>query len=192
MEKHIKFKFNFEKVKNLLLILGQEVDGLDTLKIVKLLYLIDKKHLLKYGEIITGDEYYKLEYGPVPTTTYDLLRDIRDNRNMAYPELSSLLKKIFKPLTNSPVTVFCAESNPDLEVFSQNEINTIYSIIAEFGKCSGGNLIDITHKDAAWNEGIGNNPIDFRLFFSGESYSPAVLQKMEDEQENRDFLDQLK
>lgn len=41
----------------------------------KLMYFSDKTSLEKYGRFISGDDYYALEWGPVPTHTYDLLKE---------------------------------------------------------------------------------------------------------------------
>ena len=45
----------------------------DKIKIIKLIYLADKYHLVRYGRTITNDDYYAMEYGPVGSTVKDVL-----------------------------------------------------------------------------------------------------------------------
>lgn len=53
-------------------ILGR-IGKANKLKLVKLLYLADKCHLVRYGRTITGDEYWAMDYGPVGSTAKDIL-----------------------------------------------------------------------------------------------------------------------
>jgi uncharacterized phage-associated protein len=43
--------------------------------ILKTFFLADKTHLNKYGRPITFDNYYAMRAGPVPSLTYDLLKE---------------------------------------------------------------------------------------------------------------------
>ena len=54
-------------------------------RIVKLLYFADKLHLERYGRFITGDRYIAMEYGPVPSNVYDMLKAAR-NVNQIVPD----------------------------------------------------------------------------------------------------------
>ena len=49
------------------------LNNADKLKLVKLLYFADKYHLLKYGRQISGDSYFALPYGPIPSGALDIL-----------------------------------------------------------------------------------------------------------------------
>ncbi|MCU4182674.1 Panacea domain-containing protein [Bosea sp. BH3] len=42
--------------------------------IVKTLFLADKAHLNKFGRPVTFDMYYAMKHGPVPSTSYDVLK----------------------------------------------------------------------------------------------------------------------
>ena len=48
------------------------------IKLIKLVYLADKYHLLKYGRTVTNDDYYAMEFGPVGTTVKDVLTFDKD------------------------------------------------------------------------------------------------------------------
>lgn len=46
-------------------------------ELAKILYFADQEHLSRYGRSITGDSYIAMKYGPVPSSTYDLLKALR-------------------------------------------------------------------------------------------------------------------
>jgi uncharacterized phage-associated protein len=69
----------------------QKIGEADKIKLVKLIYLADKYHLIRYGRTITNDDSYAMEYGPVGTTLKDVLS--YDSSNISEHE-----KKYFSEL----------------------------------------------------------------------------------------------
>jgi uncharacterized phage-associated protein len=53
----------------------QKTGSLEKMKIVKLVYLADKLHLLSFGRTITRDNYRAMKNGPVGSTTLDILNE---------------------------------------------------------------------------------------------------------------------
>jgi hypothetical protein len=50
--------------------------------VLKVLFFADVNHLNNYGRPIVGDDYVALPHGPVPQTTYDILKaDIASKPN---------------------------------------------------------------------------------------------------------------
>src|SRR4051812_48114492 len=58
------------------------------MRILKLLYMADRKSLAETREPITGDEVYSLDWGPVLTETYDIVKKMKD-----VPEWNELISK---------------------------------------------------------------------------------------------------
>jgi uncharacterized phage-associated protein len=71
----LKFTFDREKAIEAILYLAARIDDPTFHSIGKLMYFSDKTSLERYGRFICGDDYYAMQWGPVPTHTYDLLKD---------------------------------------------------------------------------------------------------------------------
>src|SRR5437899_12988053 len=73
----VAFTFDVEKASAALLYLAsRDLPAFDKGKACKLLFLADKLHLVRYGRPITGDHYWALEHGPVPSTVLNLINDV--------------------------------------------------------------------------------------------------------------------
>lgn len=195
-QRQIKFKFEFEKFTQLVTHLAQRVKGLDRLKAMKLLYFIDKHHLIRQGRPITGDTYLHLEWGPVPALGYRLLSGIRKDED--YPTSSSgssdrqVLLEHLKIDDKPRFPIFQAKKDADLDYFSATERESIDAVINELGNLSPVELMDLSHEDATVRMTDRNSSIDFHLFFEKEpDASHDALEKMEMEQDDRDFASGL-
>jgi uncharacterized phage-associated protein len=72
----LTFEFDADRTVAAIVYLAlRKVPELTKWKICKLLYLADRMHLARYGRPITGDVYYALPWGPIPSYTLDALDD---------------------------------------------------------------------------------------------------------------------
>ncbi|MEP6987305.1 MAG: Panacea domain-containing protein [Chloroflexota bacterium] len=69
------FTFNRDKAIEVIIYIAKHISDPTLHSVSKLLYFADKTHLEKYGRFICGDTYYAMEYGPVPTNVYKLLKE---------------------------------------------------------------------------------------------------------------------
>lgn len=116
---------------------------------MKLFYFLDFTYIKKYGTSITGDTYYHLEFGPIPTTIKNLVDSVGDNPEMAM--LSDVITiqcednhDIHKVICLQPFT------EKDKEYFSEAEFETIKSICVRFKDYSTPQIVDFSHKEAPW------------------------------------------
>lgn len=58
----------------LLYILESFPEGVDYIKLFKILYFAQQSHLVKYGRPIVQESFYALKHGPVPSFTYKALQ----------------------------------------------------------------------------------------------------------------------
>ena len=191
---HLQFEFNMEKFLNLVAYLCFKTNYLDPLKATKLLYLIDRRHLVRYGKPVLGDFYVKMDYGPVPSVAYGILRDSYSplpGEEHANRDLFAEYIEVDKPFWRR-YPRFKARKKPDLDVFSEAEVESIDSVINEHGNKTGMELSRLTHDDATCEVSL-NSLIDYRLFFKRcPEANEAALRLLELEQEDRDFVSCLR
>jgi antitoxin SocA-like protein len=71
---NIQFSFERDKAIEAILYLARRAKEPDFHSINKILYVADKISLERYGRFICGDSYCAMEWGPVPSNTYDLMK----------------------------------------------------------------------------------------------------------------------
>lgn len=187
----IRFRYDVEKFVNAVAYFVKKADRVDKLKAAKLLYFLDKCHLVRYGRPVTGDCYHSLDCGPVPSMSLDIMNDV-----ICGVPLRRLLhnKRAFERFLrvdkSKRYPVFLLRRQPDLEVFSDSELEALDHTLAEYGSLTGPELIDLTHRELTWKS-VKNGEIDYRLFVIDSPNSSEMLELMELDQENRELVDSL-
>jgi uncharacterized phage-associated protein len=151
----LTFRPKLDKIVELLLYLAHKRPGADKYQAVKFFYLADREHLRRYGRPITFDNYYALWYGPVPSSTLDLL-------NGASPALLGGSSKTLPFRTEKGVvkaksgketeTTFIREPlRPvNLEIFSKSDLEVFDEVLSKYGNASFDDLYNETHKHFAY------------------------------------------
>ncbi|GBR76689.1 hypothetical protein NO2_1200 [Candidatus Termititenax persephonae] len=137
---------NIRKITTILCYLSEQLGGITKLQAAKLLYFIDKQHLIKYGRFVTNDIYLKYQYGPVPTKVLDIINSYDD-------VLFDEEKKYFLDhlaIDDGSKRGMRNKKLPDLDELSISEQETIDEVIAVYGKMSVSALVDISHEEKAW------------------------------------------
>ncbi len=133
---NITFQFNQTKAVESILYLAQKVSDSNIYGICKLLYLVDKTSLEKYGRFIFGESYFAMEGGATPSNAYDLLKQV------AKAPIYGL-----KVEGNQIIPL----RNPDLDYLSESDIECLDQIISVYGKVPNW-LRDRDAHDEAWQE----------------------------------------
>jgi len=71
----IRFTFQREKALEVILYMAKRANPPDRHNLTKILYLADKMSLERHGRFICGDSYVAMKDGPVPSATYDILKE---------------------------------------------------------------------------------------------------------------------
>ena len=133
-------KFNEAKVAQaaarLLKLRGGEMNYM---KLIKLLYLIDREALKRWDRPVTTDRYVSMDKGPVLSNVLDLI-----NNGSRPPAESPWGDLISEPHSHS-VSLISAEEPPDEEL-SRAEEELIDEIYAKFGSLSPWALVDFVHE----------------------------------------------
>lgn len=187
----LQFRFDVDKFVNLMAYLAEKTNYLDPLKAMKLIYLADKDHLVRNGRPIIGDFYVRMDLGPVPSFAYSIVRDsysplpVKDHPNKdLFADFIRVEKPLFKKYHE-----FKARKSADLDLFSEEEVESIDRVLSQYGMKTGKELSDMTHNDAAWLESPMNGLIDYRLFFKDcPQAQTSALHLLEMGQEDRDYV----
>jgi uncharacterized phage-associated protein len=122
--------------------------------ISKMFYLADKLHLQEYGRLICGDRYIAMEYGPVPSAIYDMMK-VSEGQARIDPDIDDFILAAFS-VTNGRCVV--PKRTAETAFLSESEIECIQATLLKYGDKTFGELTDITH-DEAWKITEDNQPI---------------------------------
>jgi uncharacterized phage-associated protein len=149
------------------------------LKLVKLVFFADRRHLVKYGRPIVGGTYVAMPLGPVSSELLDAI-----NATPVAGEALFVLAGDDLLLTGYPQE----------EAFSESEIEVLDEIDAEYGKLDAIRLADVTHELKAYRQNYPDRsqrtsrPLPYEDFFLDEGDS-AMLDIIREDQEARDLLE---
>lgn len=116
------------------------------LNLVKLLFLADKYHLIRYGRTVTNDEYWAMTYGPVGTTTKDILTCDPDFLHKdEYEYIRKSLKKIGKHTFEMGIP--CGTNR-----LSETDIEALDFILNNFERIQRRDFIKYVHKYPEWKQ----------------------------------------
>lgn len=157
MTVHVKH-FDRDKALEVILFIANGLKGSATFhSISKILYLSDKAHLQEYGRMICGDRYIAMEYGPVPSAIYDMMK-VAGKRKSIDVDWDDIIQDAMSVAHGRNII---AKRACNMDLLSESELECIQQTIAKFGKISFGALVEITH-DKAWHAVDENEtiPID--------------------------------
>ena len=140
---------------------------IDYMKAYKLLWLADRYHLRQTGRTITGDAYYAMPFGIVPSDAKCLLEDVRTKMKTpkGYKE---------KFICNVGKHQFKVISQPDLKVFYDSDNEALDKVLEMYGDYDAKHLSEMSHKFPEWTfyrelledeETKNSYRIDFDHFF---------------------------
>ena len=140
------FKLNEEKYKNAILFLSENC-GRESLwgkkKMYKLLYFLDFDFFEKYEKPITGDVYHRLQMGPAPYYFDAIAQEMVDGG------LLDVNKGKSGPGYNDAY-VYKALKDPDLSVFTKDELDMLKRVTRKYGNMTGKQLENLTHREAPY------------------------------------------
>lgn len=149
------YSFELDKTKSVLLYIINKLDNADLLKVFKILYFAEQKHLKEYGNLIIFDKYIAMKNGPVPSFIYDLFKEVRGDRDRI--EKNSNFYSGFN--IKGKYDVIPVESS-DLDYLSKSNIDCLELSIFENKDLSFDELSKKSH-DSAWDSARKDDEIDF-------------------------------
>jgi uncharacterized phage-associated protein len=162
----ISFTFKPRKFAVVVAYLAQRRPGITKKELCKIIYFADKEHLLRYGRPITGDRYYALEQGPIPTRGLNAI-----NASAIFPEDDAEVAKYGR------LRGWTFEWNgnpPDLKALSRSDLTVLGDVFGQIGHLPAWRLEERSHEEPAWKAAAQNGPMDFELFFEGRPDAAAL------------------
>jgi uncharacterized phage-associated protein len=137
-------KVNLRKLMQLIVFFAhhEAVKPLGKTKLFKLLYFTDVTHMRTVGEPITGAEYLKYPYGPVPVQGDFALKELQKHRLVSQKRVQMSNERFMREVT--------ALQMPDMTMFTEQEMRTIQRVIQQYGEDTASVLSWKSHQESAW------------------------------------------
>jgi hypothetical protein len=149
------YKFDAEKALEIILYISKHSPIPDIFHVCKVLYYADRHHLEEYGRLVCGDDYFALPNGPVPSGTYDLIRDVQ------YPQRESPYADKARQTFSLNGWRVLPSRDANLEFMSESDRLCLDRAINEVGHLTFGALKILSHDAAYHSANInGEIPID--------------------------------
>jgi uncharacterized phage-associated protein len=140
----IKFKFDKDKAAEIMIYIKSKVPQCDKQTLMKICFFADMNHLENYGRPLTGNRYVKMNYGPVPSEIYDMLRNpLQDEQYIVVNGYSLATNR---------------EAN--LKKLSKSDVNSIDYAVDMLADMDFKKRTDVSHGHA-WHSADLNKVIDF-------------------------------
>ena len=148
MNARVTFTPKPDKIVDSILYLVLKGIELDQYRTVKLLYLADREHLRRFGRPITFDKYVAMEFGPVASCAFDILK-VKERIGVKPSNLPFELRNL-----DTITLVENPKSDIERSIFSKSDLMVLDQVADKYGNMSFGQLYDITHNhfayDRAW------------------------------------------
>lgn len=147
-------KFDEKKTTQLagLLLKLREQDGrMSYMKLIKLMYLIDREALLRWGWSMTGDTYASMKHGQVLSNTYDLIKEEILGRSYWRTFISA-------PFGDKEIKLL---KEPETDELSKADHKLVAQVYKKFGHWNRWDLADFTHGLPEYRETTGSLPVGY-------------------------------
>lgn len=134
---------NKKKYKNVILYFVQHCNNqyLGETKLNKLLHYLDFLNYRDRGESVTGDTYYHMQFGPIPSSMETVMSALCESKG---------LEVAGDPFGKTTRKTYKAKEKPDITVFSAEERHLLAAICEEFKHYDTEKIIAQTHLEAPW------------------------------------------
>ncbi|MGH7665300.1 MAG: Panacea domain-containing protein [Gemmatimonadaceae bacterium] len=153
------------------------------MKLLKLLYLADRKALLEHGHPITYDRYVSMDHGPVLSQTYNLM--VAEES----PERPTYWRRFISEPEHYEV---CLENEAPNGELSPAQGAILDAVFAEFGSLNRWELVALSHQLPEWEDPQGSSvPIDIHDVLRAGGLSDEDVEAVEEALASEDALAQL-
>lgn len=164
-------------------LLHKSSDRMSHMKLIKLLYLADRRAILQWGRPITFDSYFSLPHGPVLSFTLDRINTEPDPTSPSYWHCYISERHDHEVQLNQPTPS---------DQLSPAEEALLDDIWAEFGHMTQWQLRDYSHTLPEWQDPQGSAiRIQVRDILRAEGFDETDIKSVEDALAAESFADLL-
>ena len=185
----IRFIFNERKTAqaaaHLLILHGGKMNYM---VLIKLLYLSDRKSLIKTGSPITGDHMVSMPHGPVLSMLLDLI-------NMGKEDSFEKSSGEWFEYISEPerYDVSLAKQDPKNDELSKYELGVLEEVNRKFGNLTQWQLRDLTHDLPEYVDPRGSSlPIEPETILQAANISHDEIRQLSERVEEVRFLDSIR
>jgi uncharacterized phage-associated protein len=181
--------FNERKVAQMAaFLLRKEGDKMPHLKLMKLLYLADRKSMELYGLPISGDRIVAMPHGPVLSMTLNLSNG--DVESVAGGWESLIADRAGHEISLKRANAITRE---DMDELSQADINVLEAVWGQFGHMTRWEIRDYTHEHCSeWTDPKGSSfPISYERIFRALGKPEKIAKELSSRIRDERTLDTL-
>ena len=158
-------KIDFEKVGRIASYFAETTKELYVTKLLKLFYYLDFISYKTKGASVTNDVYFKMPYGPVPSSIKNSI-DLLSVENILGKEFKSQLSpyiKLQKGADGNGNLIISKGKECDLRKLSNTEVELMKVIAETFNDTKAKTLSNQTHREKPWLSTSDFAVIDYSL-----------------------------
>lgn len=168
-------------------LLQSDKHSINILKLMKLLYLSERKSFEMFHTPMIGDSLVSMKNGPVLSLTLDRINHGSQKKTYWDQFISDRKNHDIALKTDVQIT-----SDDDLLELSDNDITVLKQIWFEFGNKTQWDLVDYTHDCCPeWrNPGSSVYPIEYKDLFKALGFSEELSNEIIDQLESQAYINQ--
>ncbi len=180
----IQFRFHPEKaVEAAAILLKLHGKPMKYLGLLKMLYIADRIALERIEQPITGDHYVSMNYGPVLSGVYDLIK------GQPVDHALPLWSKFISPRKANHVALLSDPGNEDLCEAEEEIIQQVYQT---FGHLDPFQVVEWTHDLPEWQDPHGSAiPIAVEDMLKNMGKSAEEIEEIAQEAGREAYLDEV-
>ncbi len=161
----LQFRFSEEKAVAALAFVASEKPGLSPFFVSKVMFFADKEHVNRFGRPILGDDYIRMQDGPVPSRVKNYVDEKWD--------------KIQKPANFDRALrvkhglwlrwLYARQDGANLGLLSDSDKECLRAAIRFCEGKSKDELSELTHLERAWREAPQNRAMDYEKFVDDDN-----------------------
>ncbi len=169
----MKFQFDEEKAIAAILHIVSEVQQrgetkIGFHKIFKILYFADRKHLAQWGRPVTGDYFVAMNYGPVPSNIYDMLKSAKGDSSFIDQDKYNDYFEIYGGHWVK------TKQSADMDVLSESDLKALHRAIEKNAHLDFSQLVQMSH-DQAWRSATKDGKISYKRMALEEGADSEML-----------------